>query len=511
MLFCAAQAPEIFGRDQRYGVLPLYFSRALTRTDYALAKVAGLIVALLIVDLVPQAILFVGRVLVAADPATGLSNEAAAVPRFLFQGLLTAGLLGGLSALIAAWTPRRAYATAGIIAVSIIPPVLVALLTSLTGSDTHAHPRPVQPGRRPRRRERLDLRSGLAEPGDRRARPAGPAVRRRRARRHGRRRSRLTVRRYLRIADVTGPAPRPALAVDHVSRWYGNVVALNDVSFALGPGVTGLLGPNGAGKSTLLHLMAGLLQAVGGRGPRRGPDGLGPPRDVRAHRPGPRARGDPPVPDRLRVRPAQRAAPGPARPGRRGAAGHRDGRADRGRRPPDRHVLQGHAPAGQARRRARPRPVDPAARRAVQRHGPAPAAAHDGPAPGDGRGRPDDPLLLAHPRGGRAAGRVDPGRLRGPAGRGRRLPVDPPAHDRSAAHVPRPLLGRPRPRRGAARPPGGLRRRARRRAPVDPDVRLRGLHPGAARGRAGTTRITLFEVGPTDDSLESVFSYLVRR
>jgi ABC-2 type transport system permease protein len=136
MLFCAAQAPELFGRDQRYGVLPLYFSRAITRTDYALAKVAGLIVALLIIDLVPQAILFVGRVLVATDPATGLSKEAAAVPRFLFQGLLTAGLLGGVSALIAAWTPRRAYATAGIIAVSIIPPVLVALLTALTGSDT---------------------------------------------------------------------------------------------------------------------------------------------------------------------------------------------------------------------------------------------------------------------------------------------------------------------------------------------------------------------------------------
>ena len=37
MLFCAGQAPELFGRDQRYGVLPLYFSRVLTRPDYALA------------------------------------------------------------------------------------------------------------------------------------------------------------------------------------------------------------------------------------------------------------------------------------------------------------------------------------------------------------------------------------------------------------------------------------------------------------------------------------------
>ena len=60
------------------------------------------------------------------------------------------------------------------------------------------------------------------------------------------------------------PAQVPAIEVDHVSRWYGNVVAVNDISFALGPGVTGLLGPNGAGKSTLLHMMAGLLRPSAG-------------------------------------------------------------------------------------------------------------------------------------------------------------------------------------------------------------------------------------------------------
>ena len=52
--------------------------------------------------------------------------------------------------------------------------------------------------------------------------------------------------------------------LQHVSRWYGNVVAVNDISFALGAGVTGLLGPNGAGKSTLLHLLAGLLAPSSG-------------------------------------------------------------------------------------------------------------------------------------------------------------------------------------------------------------------------------------------------------
>jgi ABC-2 type transport system ATP-binding protein len=45
----------------------------------------------------------------------------------------------------------------------------------------------------------------------------------------------------------------------NVSRWYGNVVAVNDISMTVGPGVTGLLGPNGAGKSTILHMIAGFL------------------------------------------------------------------------------------------------------------------------------------------------------------------------------------------------------------------------------------------------------------
>jgi len=45
----------------------------------------------------------------------------------------------------------------------------------------------------------------------------------------------------------------------NVSRWYGNVVAVNDITMSIGPGVTGLLGPNGAGKSTIMHMIAGFL------------------------------------------------------------------------------------------------------------------------------------------------------------------------------------------------------------------------------------------------------------
>ena len=71
-------------------------------------------------------------------------------------------------------------------------------------------------------------------------------------------------------AETARPAGAPTkdgavIALDRVSRWYGNVVAVNDISFSLGPGITGLLGPNGAGKSTLLHLMAGMLRPSAGK------------------------------------------------------------------------------------------------------------------------------------------------------------------------------------------------------------------------------------------------------
>jgi len=55
-----------------------------------------------------------------------------------------------------------------------------------------------------------------------------------------------------------------AIEVVNVSRWYGNIVAVNDISFTLGAGVTGLLGPNGAGKSTLLHMLSGFLAPSSG-------------------------------------------------------------------------------------------------------------------------------------------------------------------------------------------------------------------------------------------------------
>jgi len=61
----------------------------------------------------------------------------------------------------------------------------------------------------------------------------------------------------------TSPPPEAAgalVASDHLSKWYGQVIGLNDVSVVVPHGITGLLGPNGAGKSTFMKLMTGQLK-----------------------------------------------------------------------------------------------------------------------------------------------------------------------------------------------------------------------------------------------------------
>ncbi len=50
------------------------------------------------------------------------------------------------------------------------------------------------------------------------------------------------------------------VAAEHLSKWYGQVIGLNDVSVSVPPGITGLLGPNGAGKSTFMKLVTGQLK-----------------------------------------------------------------------------------------------------------------------------------------------------------------------------------------------------------------------------------------------------------
>ena len=73
-------------------------------------------------------------------------------------------------------------------------------------------------------------------------------------------------------------APEPTVESTNLSKWFGQKVAVSEVSCSFGPGVTGLLGPNGAGKTTFLRVMVGLLTpsegqiSILGDDPRGNPD-----------------------------------------------------------------------------------------------------------------------------------------------------------------------------------------------------------------------------------------------
>lgn len=135
VLFVAAQAPELVGRDQRYRTLPLYLSRALDRLDYPAAKLLALATALFLVSILPQAGIFLGRILGAADLVAALEGDLRSVPPIVLSSLAAAVAMASLSLAVAAFTSRRAYATAGIFALFYIS-LAVASVVAETARQT---------------------------------------------------------------------------------------------------------------------------------------------------------------------------------------------------------------------------------------------------------------------------------------------------------------------------------------------------------------------------------------
>lgn len=134
-LFCAAVAPELVGRDQRTRTLSLYFSRSLLRSDYAVAKFAALVTALLIVMLVPQVLLFGGSALASSDSWAYLQDNWRQVAPIVGSAVGIAVFMGSISLVIAAQTPRRAYATGGVLAFFVILRAVGGILTGTLSGD----------------------------------------------------------------------------------------------------------------------------------------------------------------------------------------------------------------------------------------------------------------------------------------------------------------------------------------------------------------------------------------
>jgi ABC-2 type transport system permease protein len=124
-VFCAVVAPELAGRDQRTQTLSLYFSRALRREDYALAKFAALVTAMLAITVIPQALMFAGNGL-AGNFGDYLRDNWTDLPSIVGSAVLLSCLVASIGLVIAAQTPKRAYSTVGILAAFFVTSAVVA-------------------------------------------------------------------------------------------------------------------------------------------------------------------------------------------------------------------------------------------------------------------------------------------------------------------------------------------------------------------------------------------------
>jgi ABC-2 type transport system permease protein len=132
VLFCAVTAPELIGRDQRYHVLPLYFSRALSRGDYLAAKASALFAALLAVSLAPQLVLFAGSAVAASNLGDYVLHNADILAPMAASSLVIAAFMSAVSLTLGSQTPRRAYATVAVLAYFVIFGVVGGILVETT-------------------------------------------------------------------------------------------------------------------------------------------------------------------------------------------------------------------------------------------------------------------------------------------------------------------------------------------------------------------------------------------
>jgi ABC-2 type transport system permease protein len=109
-IFVATIAPEMLCGDRRENVLPLYFSRAITRLDYLLAKLAATSILTLTVTLVPVAILWLGNQLLEGAPLEAMRDNLGDLGRIVIVGVLIAFYLGAIGLMISSFTGRKSIA-----------------------------------------------------------------------------------------------------------------------------------------------------------------------------------------------------------------------------------------------------------------------------------------------------------------------------------------------------------------------------------------------------------------
>lgn len=138
VVFVAVAAPELVSRDLRHHTLPLYFSRPLRRADYPLAKLLALMTGLLIVELLPILVTYLGQIASAASGHAVWADTRDAFPG-LVVAVLYALLLSPLSLLLASSTGRRVIATGIIAILFLVTTAISAVLENALGTTYQNH------------------------------------------------------------------------------------------------------------------------------------------------------------------------------------------------------------------------------------------------------------------------------------------------------------------------------------------------------------------------------------
>jgi len=134
-IFIATIAPEMLCGDRRENVLPLYFSRAITRADYLLAKLLATGLLALTISLVPALIMWLGLQLLATRPLLAMRDNSGDLGDVLVAGTMYALFLGAIGLLISSLTGRKSIAVGIIILGFGISEGLAATLTAVLDDD----------------------------------------------------------------------------------------------------------------------------------------------------------------------------------------------------------------------------------------------------------------------------------------------------------------------------------------------------------------------------------------
>jgi ABC-2 type transport system permease protein len=134
LLFLAVVAPELVCRDLRARVLPLYFSRPVRRTDYALAKLAAMISAVWLLLAGPLLLMFLGGVFAQTDGVSGAWHEFTDFLGGLGYAAIAAIVLGAVAVPLASLSSRRAVAAVVIVAAFLVTTPVIGVIEAVGGT-----------------------------------------------------------------------------------------------------------------------------------------------------------------------------------------------------------------------------------------------------------------------------------------------------------------------------------------------------------------------------------------